>query len=33
VEVAWMTDGERARRRRFDALFASYNPGILAYCG
>jgi RNA polymerase sigma factor (sigma-70 family) len=28
-----MTDGERARRRRFDALFASYNPDILAYCG
>jgi RNA polymerase sigma factor (sigma-70 family) len=28
-----MTEGERARRRRFDALFASYNPDILAYCG
>jgi RNA polymerase sigma factor (sigma-70 family) len=28
-----MTEGERARRRRFDALFASHNASILAYCG
>jgi RNA polymerase sigma factor (sigma-70 family) len=28
-----MTDGERARRRRFDALFASYSSDIVAYCG
>jgi len=28
-----MTGGERERRRRFDALFASYNAAILAYCG
>jgi RNA polymerase sigma factor (sigma-70 family) len=28
-----MTESERERRRRFDALFASYNPDILAYCG
>jgi RNA polymerase sigma factor (sigma-70 family) len=28
-----MRDGEGARRRRFDALFRSYGPDILAYCG
>jgi RNA polymerase sigma-70 factor (ECF subfamily) len=28
-----MTEGERARRRRFDALFASYSADIVAYCG
>jgi RNA polymerase sigma factor (sigma-70 family) len=32
-EVAWMRDGEAARRRRFDALFASYSSDIVAYCG
>jgi RNA polymerase sigma-70 factor, ECF subfamily len=26
-----MSDGER--RQRFDALFASYNSDIVAYCG
>ena len=28
-----MRDGEGVRRRRFDALFRSYSPDILAYCG
>jgi RNA polymerase sigma factor (sigma-70 family) len=28
-----MTDGERERRRRFDAVFASYSSDIVAYCG
>jgi RNA polymerase sigma factor (sigma-70 family) len=28
-----MRDGEGGRRRRFDALFTSYSPDILAYCG
>jgi RNA polymerase sigma factor (sigma-70 family) len=28
-----MTERERERRRRFDALFTSYSPDILAYCG
>jgi RNA polymerase sigma-70 factor (ECF subfamily) len=28
-----MTEGERARRRRFDALFESYSADIVAYCG
>lgn len=28
-----MTEGERERARRFDALFASYSPDIVAYCG
>jgi RNA polymerase sigma-70 factor (ECF subfamily) len=28
-----MRDGEGARRRRFDALFASYSSDIVAYCG
>ena len=28
-----MTDGERARRQRFDAVFASYSSDIVAYCG
>jgi RNA polymerase sigma factor (sigma-70 family) len=26
-------DGERARRRRFELLFASYGSDIVAYCG
>jgi RNA polymerase sigma factor (sigma-70 family) len=28
-----MSDGERARRQRFDALFVSYSSDIVAYCG
>jgi RNA polymerase sigma factor (sigma-70 family) len=28
-----MTESERARTRRFDGLFASYNSDIVAYCG
>jgi RNA polymerase sigma factor (sigma-70 family) len=28
-----MREGERERRRRFDALFASYSSDIVAYCG
>jgi RNA polymerase sigma factor (sigma-70 family) len=28
-----MTQGERARRRRFDALFEFYSADIVAYCG
>jgi RNA polymerase sigma factor (sigma-70 family) len=28
-----MTDGEHARRRRFDAVFASYSSDVVAYCG
>ena len=28
-----MSEGERERRRRFEALFAVYSPDILAYCG
>jgi RNA polymerase sigma factor (sigma-70 family) len=28
-----MSEGERERRRRFEALFAAYNPDIVAYCG
>src|ERR671925_780839 len=28
-----MREGESERRRRFDALFASYNADIVAYCG
>lgn len=28
-----MTEGERARRRRFDTLFESYSADIVAYCG
>jgi RNA polymerase sigma factor (sigma-70 family) len=28
-----MSDRESARRQRFDALFASYSPDIVAYCG
>ena len=28
-----MTESERERRRRFDALFTSYSSDILAYCG
>jgi RNA polymerase sigma-70 factor, ECF subfamily len=28
-----MTDGQRERRRRFDDLFASYSPDVVAYCG
>lgn len=28
-----MTEGERARRRRFNALFESYSADIVAYCG
>jgi RNA polymerase sigma factor (sigma-70 family) len=28
-----MGEGERDRRRRFDALFASYSSDIVAYCG
>jgi RNA polymerase sigma-70 factor, ECF subfamily len=28
-----MTDGERERRQRFDAVFASYSSDIVAYCG
>jgi RNA polymerase sigma factor (sigma-70 family) len=28
-----MGEGERERRRRFDALFASYSSDIVAYCG
>lgn len=27
-----MTDGERERRRRFDALFAAYSSDVVAYC-
>lgn len=27
-----MTEGERDRRRRFDALFATYSSDIVAYC-
>jgi RNA polymerase sigma factor (sigma-70 family) len=28
-----MTEGEQARRRRFEALFVSYSSDIVAYCG
>jgi RNA polymerase sigma-70 factor (ECF subfamily) len=28
-----MTDGEHARRRRFDVVFASYSSDVVAYCG
>lgn len=28
-----MTEGERERTRRFDALFASHSSDIVAYCG
>ena len=28
-----MADGEHARRRRFDAVFASYSSDVVAYCG
>lgn len=28
-----MKDGKRERRRRFDALFASYSSDVVAYCG
>jgi RNA polymerase sigma factor (sigma-70 family) len=28
-----MLEGERERRQRFDALFASYSSDIVAYCG
>jgi hypothetical protein len=28
-----MGEGEREARQRFDALFASYSPDIVAYCG
>jgi hypothetical protein len=28
-----MREGERGRRRRFEALFASYSSDIVAYCG
>ena len=28
-----MSEGERERRRRFEALFAAYSPDIVAYCG
>jgi RNA polymerase sigma-70 factor, ECF subfamily len=28
-----MAEGERERRRRFDALFASHSADIVAYCG
>jgi RNA polymerase sigma-70 factor, ECF subfamily len=28
-----MREGDRERRRRFDALFASYSSDIVAYCG
>jgi RNA polymerase sigma-70 factor, ECF subfamily len=28
-----MTEGERERRRRFDALFEAYGSDVLAYCG
>jgi RNA polymerase sigma factor (sigma-70 family) len=28
-----MTEGERERRRRFEALFASYSSDVVAYCG
>jgi RNA polymerase sigma factor (sigma-70 family) len=28
-----MTDGERERRQRFDAVFTSYSSDIVAYCG
>jgi RNA polymerase sigma factor (sigma-70 family) len=28
-----MREGEAERRRRFDALFASYSSDIVAYCG
>lgn len=28
-----MTESERERRRRFDELFASYGPDVVAYCG
>jgi RNA polymerase sigma-70 factor (ECF subfamily) len=28
-----MTEGQRERRRRFDELFASYSPDVVAYCG
>lgn len=28
-----MTDGERDRRHRFDALFAAFGSDIVAYCG
>ena len=28
-----MREGERERRRRFEALFASYSADIVAYCG
>jgi RNA polymerase sigma factor (sigma-70 family) len=32
-EVAYMREGERERRRRFEVLFASYSSDIVAYCG
>jgi RNA polymerase sigma-70 factor (ECF subfamily) len=28
-----VTEGERERRRRFEALFAAYGPDVVAYCG
>ena len=28
-----MSEGERERRRRFEALFTAYSPDIVAYCG
>jgi DNA-directed RNA polymerase specialized sigma24 family protein len=28
-----MREGEAERRRRFDALFTSYSPDVVAYCG
>jgi DNA-directed RNA polymerase specialized sigma24 family protein len=28
-----MREGEGERRRRFDALFASYSSDVVAYCG
>ena len=28
-----MKDGERERKRRFDALFETYKSDVVAYCG
>jgi DNA-directed RNA polymerase specialized sigma24 family protein len=28
-----MSEGERERKRRFEALFAAHSPDIVAYCG
>lgn len=32
-EVTRMSESQTERRRRFDAVFASYSSDIVAYCG